>query len=267
MNSFDQQPTLASVLDAAQQIDGIAVKTPLLESPALNDLLGGRLFIKAECLQRTGSFKFRGAYNTISRLDDDEKNRGVFAYSSGNHAQGIAHAAQLLGIKATILMPIDSPEIKMDNTRGYGAEVITYDRYNQSREELGADYIAKTGMVLIKPYDNYFVISGQGTVGVEIAAQMTALGLAPDYCLAPCGGGGLMSGVSIAIKDAFATTKIYTVEPDGFDDTKRSIEQGHRLANDPGRTSFCDAIVTPMPGEITFPILLENLEEIGRAHV
>jgi threonine dehydratase len=260
LNNYDQKPTLASVEDAARQINGIAVKTPLLESPALNDKIGGRLLIKAECLQRTGSFKFRGAYNTISRLSDEEKKRGVFAYSSGNHAQGVAHAAQILGIKSTILMPIDTPQIKMENTRGYGAEVITYDRYSQSREELGAAYITKTNRILIKPYDNHYVISGQGTIGLEIAAQMAEIELIPDYCLAPCGGGGLISGLSIAIKDALADTEIYAVEPQGFDDTRRSLELKKRVANEPGPKSFCDAIVTPMPGEITFPILAENLQ-------
>lgn len=260
MSNYDRIPTLASVIDAAQQIGTTVVKTPLLESPTLNAQLGGRLFIKAECLQRTGSFKFRGAYNTISRLSEEDRKKGVFAYSSGNHAQGVAHAAQILGVKATILMPADSPKIKISNTRGYGANVITYDRNSESREEIGTRICDKTGMILIKPYDNYYVISGQGTIGLEIASQLAEMNVVPDYFLAPCGGGGLMSGLSLVMKDAYPDTGIYCVEPVGFEDTMRSLALGKRVANESGAKSFCDAIVTPTPGEITFPILKANLK-------
>lgn len=260
MHNYDRIPSLASVQDAAQQISAVVVKTPLLESPALNAKLGGRLLIKAECLQRTGSFKFRGAYNTISRLSEEERQKGVFAYSSGNHAQGIAHAAQILGVAATILMPADSPKMKIENTRGYGAEVITYDRYSDSREEIGTRICDESGKILIKPYDNYYVISGQGTVGLEIVRQLAQRDISADYVLAPCGGGGLMSGLSMAIKDASPRTDLYSVEPEGFEDTMRSLALGRRVSNMPGAESFCDAIVTPTPGEITFPLLKANLK-------
>ncbi|WP_025898739.1 threonine ammonia-lyase [Sneathiella glossodoripedis] len=248
-------PTYETILKAATAIKSVAVKTPLLESPALNEFLGCRLFVKAETLQKTGSFKFRGAFNAISSLSTDQKNRGIFAYSSGNHAQGVALAAQMHGIKATILMPEDTPEIKLNNTKGYGAKVITYNRYTQSREEIGAKIAAQENLTLIKPYDNPHVISGQGTTGIEIIQQLKRLNLEADAIVAPCGGGGLLSGISLAAQTLVPDTRIYAAEPENFDDTTRSLIAGKRLENGTEHKSICDAIVTPMPGELTFPIL------------
>lgn len=251
---FDKTPSYQSVRDAATQLRGIAIRTPLLESLALNDRLGARLLLKCETLQHTGSFKFRGAYNTLSRLSPAQKTAGVIAYSSGNHAQGVALSAKLLGIPATILMPEDSPAIKLNNTRGYGAKVITYDRYHQSREEIG-EKIAKDGkLTLVKPYDNYFVISGQGTTGIEIAEQLKERNIRADICAAPTGGGGLIAGTSLALRELSPRTKIYAAEPAFFDDTSKSLAIGERVENQNGHHSICDAIVTPTPGKITFGI-------------
>ncbi|MCF8468350.1 MAG: threonine/serine dehydratase [Sneathiella sp.] len=254
MLEFDKTPSYQSVRDAAARLNGIVVRTPLLESIALNEKLGARLFLKCETLQHTGSFKFRGAYNTLSRLSGAQKAAGVLAYSSGNHAQGVALSAKMLGIPATILMPVDSPAIKLENTRGYGARVVTYDRYSQSREEIGAEIAAEYNLTLVKPYDNYFVISGQGTTGVEIAGQLLEKNIRADVCVSPAGGGGLVAGTSLALRELSPKTQIYSAEPEFFDDTKRSLALGKRVANEDGHRSICDAIVTPMPGEITFGV-------------
>ena len=254
MLEFDKTPSYQSVRDAAAQLRGIAFRTPLLESPALNEKLGARLFLKCETLQHTGSFKFRGAYNTVSRLSAEQKAAGVIAYSSGNHAQGVALSAKMLGIPATILMPEDSPAIKLNNTRGYGAMVVTYDRYHQSREEIGEKIAKENNLTLIKPYDNYFVISGQGTVGMEVAEQLKEQNAKADICTSPAGGGGLVAGVSLALRELSPATKIYSAEPEYFDDTCRSLAAGKRISNEDGHHSICDAIVTPTPGEITFGI-------------
>ncbi len=259
MNNFNPSPSFSSVQEAANTLKDMAVRTPLLESPALNDKLGARLFLKCEMLQKTGSFKFRGAYNALSRLTQEQRDAGVFAYSSGNHAQGVALAAKILGCQATILMPEDTPAIKIENTRNYGATVITYDRYTESREEIGAKIAEEKNLTLIKPYDNVDVISGQGTVGLEIMEQLGARGLHADILSAPCGGGGLMSGISLALAHLSPETKIYVSEPENFDDTTRSLAAHTRLNNSEGHRSICDAIVTPSPGEITFPILDKNI--------
>lgn len=258
MNTYNASPSFSSVQEAANTLKNIAVRTPLLESPALNDKLGARLFLKCEMLQKTGSFKFRGAYNAVSRLTEEQHKAGVFAFSSGNHAQGIALAAKMLGCRATILMPVDTPAIKIENTRNYGATVITYDRYTESREEIGAQIAEKGNLTLIKPYDNVDVISGQGTVGLEIAEQLESRNVKANILSAPCGGGGLMSGISLALKHFSPDTDIYVAEPENFDDTTRSLEARTRLSNTGNHRSICDAIVTPSPGEITFPILNEN---------
>lgn len=251
-------PSYDTICAAAQTIKGHAVQTPLLESPALNKKLGGRLFIKAEMLQKTGSFKFRGAFNALSQLNDEQRAKGVFAYSSGNHAQGIALAAAMKGVRATILMPEDTPKIKLANTKGYGAKVVTYDRYKESREDIGAEIAAKESLSLIKPYDNPEVISGQGTTGLEITQQLKNLGLGIDMIAAPCGGGGLLSGISLAVKEKAPKAQIYAAEPENFDDATRSLKLGERVQNSNKHRSICDAIMTPMPGEITFPILQKN---------
>lgn len=238
---------------AASRISGQAVRTPLLESPLLNERIGGRLLVKPECLQKTGSFKFRGAFNKVSALGDAAK-QGVLAYSSGNHAQGVAYSAKLLGVKATIIMPKDAPEIKIANTKAYGADVILYDRYSESREEIGLKITQQTGAALVKPYDDPFIMAGQGTAGLEITAQCDEIGAVPNSILVCCGGGGLTAGVATAIKSWHSETKIFAVEPEDFDDTARSLKDGTITGNDPSARSICDALLTQAPGDLTFPI-------------
>jgi len=246
--------SFADVEAAARRIDGHAVATPILTSPDLDARTGARVLVKPEPLQRTGSFKFRGAYNRISQIPEDSRSRGVVAYSSGNHAQGVACAAQLFGIAATIIMPKDSPKLKIDNTRSYGADVILYDRFGESREAIGQRISAETGAILVPPYDDAAVMAGQGTIGLEMVRQAAGLGVALDVLLCCCGGGGLMSGVATAFAHLSPQTRLYAVEPENFDDTKRSLERGERVANAPAEMSICDAIVTPTPGQLTFPI-------------
>jgi threonine dehydratase len=250
MDPADASPTFADVAAAAERLRSVAVLTPLLESEALNERAGGRVLLKAEPLQRTGSFKFRGAYNTISQIEAD----AVVAYSSGNHAQGVAAAARLLGKAATIVMPADAPAIKVENTRAYGAEVRLYDRYAESREEIGAEIAARTGAALIRPYDDPRVIAGQGTLGLEIAEQARERGAVLDLALAPCGGGGLIAGCALALTEAYPGISVYAVEPAGLDDTRRSLEAGARQLNAPEATSICDALLVPTPGELTFRV-------------
>jgi threonine dehydratase len=231
----------------------LARRTPLLESPALNDRFGARLLFKPEVLQRTGSFKFRGAYNKIASLTEEERTRGVVAFSSGNHAQGVAAAAQLFGIRAVIVMPTDAPAIKADNVRAMAAEIVPYDRYRDDREAVARPYVEK-GMILVKPFDDPLIVAGQGTVGLEIAEEAAAMGVRLDAVVTPCGGGGLMAGIATAIKALSPDTQIWGGEPENFDDTRRSLAAGSRLAADPSATSICDALMSPMPGELTFAI-------------
>jgi threonine dehydratase len=246
------QIDIATIEAAANRIRPHIFKTPLLESPRLNDFLGFRLLIKAEALQHTGSFKLRGATNAVWSLSDDV--RHVVAFSSGNHAQGVARAVTTRGINATIIMPADTPATKIEGTKAYGAEVVTYDRYSESREDIGAALSQKLNADLIKPYDDVRVIAGQGTVGLEIARQAAAMGIVPDALLCCCGGGGLIAGTSIALHAHFPDTKIWCAEPEFYDDTKRSLESGERQRAETEKTSICDAIVTPEPGVLTFPI-------------
>ncbi len=243
-------PGLADVEAAALRVEGVVRRTPLLESDALNEQVGGRILLKAECLQRTGSFKLRGAYNTISQL----AGQAVVAYSSGNHAQGVAAAAKLCGLPATIVMPADAPAIKIANTRAFGAEVRLYDREREVREEIGAEIAERTGAALVKPYDDARIIAGQGTAGLEAAEQLRAQGAVIDAALIPCGGGGLTAGCSIALTAAFPGVAIHAVEPQGFDDTTRSLAAGEALANRPGQRSICDALLAPTPGVLTFAV-------------
>jgi threonine dehydratase len=246
--------SFADIADARRRLAGNAVVTPLLWSPTLDELTGGRVFVKAEPLQRTGSFKFRGAFNRLSRLSDAERKAGVVAYSSGNHAQAVAFAARRFGIAATIVMPKDAPSLKIENTKGYGARVVLYDRFGESREAIGSKIAAETNAVIVPPYDDPHVMAGQGTIGAEIVEQLAAMQLTADVLLSCCGGGGLMAGVSTAMRELSPGTALYAVEPERFDDTRRSLEAGTQVANDPGPMSICDAIVTPTPGRLTFPI-------------
>lgn len=245
-----------AMIDAARARLGERVRrTPLLTSPFLDEIAGRPVFVKPECLQHTGSFKFRGAWSAVSALAPEVRARGVLAYSSGNHAQGVALAAQLSGIPAVIVMPADAPRLKIDNTRAYGAEVVLYDRFGEDREVIGAALAAERGLTLIRPYDEPLVIAGQGTVGLEIAEDCAALGISRAEVLVPCGGGGLTAGIALALAREAPGLRVRPCEPEGFDDTARSLAAGERRANAPDARSICDAIVTPRPGEITFPIL------------
>ena len=232
-------------------------KTPLLNSPALDKLAGGRrIWVKAECLQYTGSFKYRGAHSAISALSADERALGVIAFSSGNHAQGVAAAAAAYTISAKIIMPNDAPRIKVENTLNYGAEVIFFDRATQNREQIAAQINAMDQRVLIKPFDNEQVIAGQGTVGLELAQQAQAFGVDDKaQVLVCCGGGGLSAGIALALAHDAPQMRVHPVEPIGFDDVKRSLEKGQIVKNKNASGSICDAIITPAPGHITFPIL------------
>ncbi len=247
-------PQYSDITAAAERLRGHARVTPLLESDLLNERLGGRLFIKPEMLQRTGSFKFRGAFNRISRIGEAERAAGVVAYSSGNHAQGVAAAARLLGMPALIVMPRDAPEIKISSTRAHGAEIVFYDRLTENREAIGERLAGERGATLVRPYDDPYVIAGQGTVGLEVAAQARDLGARLDAVLLPCGGGGLTAGSALALAEDCPETEIYTVEPAGFDDTARSLAAGERLNNNASAHSLCDALQMPTPGEMTFAI-------------
>ncbi len=240
---------------AAEALAGRAVRTPLLESPALNERAGGRLLLKAEPLQVTGTFKFRGAYSHISRLDTATRKTGVIAYSSGNHAQGVAAAAHFCSAPALLLMPEDAPAVKKRGTARWGAEIVTFDRYGKtSREDLAAELAAARGLSMVRPYDDRLIMAGQGTVGLEIVQQLAERKLRPDRVLVPCGGGGLTAGVSTAVAHHYPDTDIHPVEPAGFDDTARSLASGSRQQAVPGAASFCDALLAPEPGELTFQV-------------
>jgi threonine dehydratase len=255
--------TLADIEAAAARIEGHAVKTPLIESPALNARLGLRVLIKPETLQRVGAFKFRGAYNRLVQLTADQRTRGVVAYSSGNHAQGVALAAQLLGMPCLIVMPSDAPAIKVANTRGYGAEIKLYDRLTENREAISAAAAAERGAVIVPSFDDVHIIAGQGTLGLELVRQTQEIGATLDVAITPIGGGGLMSGVATAVKGLSPTTAMVGVEPEGFDDTLLSLQAGRRVAIKPTGRSICDAIETPCPGEITFPILQKTVADVA----
>jgi threonine dehydratase len=248
-------PGFADVAAAARRLKGIAVETPLIESPALNERLQARVLLKLELLQRTGSFKFRGAYNRLVQLAPDERQRGVVAFSSGNHAQGVAAAARLLGIRATIVMPADAPRIKIENTRALGAAIVHYDRKRDKREEIAARIGAKEGAVVVPAFDDPHVIAGQGTAGLELANQAQALGAALDAVLTPCSGGGLSSGVALALAQMSPDTGVIAVEPRGFDGARLSLERGERIAAAGGGSSIADSLMSPVPGVAPFAIL------------
>jgi len=244
-------PSFEGVLDAARQINGVAVRTPLIESPALNAVVGGRVLMKAENLQRAGAFKFRGAYNRISRLNAEQKARGVVAFSSGNHAQGVAAAAALVGTSAIIVMPSDSPRVKVEGVIGFGGEVRLYDRWTESREAIGAAIAAERGSVLVPPFDDPFIIEGQGTVALEMLDQADA---PMDQLLCGASGGGLMAGINLVMAERSPQTKVIVVEPEAYDDTARSLAAGERVGHPQGPPSICDALMSPMPGVLTWPI-------------
>jgi threonine dehydratase len=246
---------IAMIEAASRRLAGHARRTPLLGSPFLDDIAGRRVLVKAECLQHTGSFKYRGAWSAISALAPEIRVQGVIAFSSGNHAQGVALAARQHGIPSVIVMPADAPRIKIDNTRALGAEVILYDRATEDRDAIGAQLSAERGLTLIRPYDEPLVIAGQGTTGLDIAEQAAEAGIEQADVLVCCGGGGLTSGIALALAAHAPGLRARPVEPAGFDDVTRSLAAGRILRNLATTGSLCDAIVTPQPGDLTFPIM------------
>lgn len=252
LNSLGVTP--ADIMAASEAITPYAVRTPLLTSPALDERTGARVFLKPEVLQRTGSFKFRGAYNKLASIPVASRAAGVVAFSSGNHAQGVAAAAQLFGMPAVIVMPADSPKTKRVRTKGYGAEVVLYDRDREDREAIAREICAKRGATLVPPYDDPKIIAGQGTLGREIADDMAARGAAADIVAVPASGGGLAAGVAIAIKARFPHSTIMTAEPEGFDDHALSLLSGRREVHRAEGRTICDALMAATPGELTFSI-------------
>jgi threonine dehydratase len=248
-------PTFQDVLDAAERLKGRAEETPLLRADALDEACGGRVFVKAEALQRTGSFKFRGAFNRLSRLSEAERRTGVVAFSSGNHAQGVAAAARIVGCPAVIVMPADAPAVKVEATRGYGAEVVVYDRYRESREAIAATIAAERGAVVVPAFDDPYIVAGQGTAGLEAARQLQARGAGlADVLLCPASGGGLMAGITLAYQRLSPSTKLYVCEPAGYADYAASLAAGRPTRVAPSEPSLCDSLMAPEPGAIPFAI-------------
>lgn len=265
--------TADGVRQAARRLKGHAVRTPLLENEVLNEIAGGRVLVKAEVLQHCGSFKFRGAFNLISQLDDAQKKSGVIAWSSGNHAQGVARAARDFGVPATIVMPTDAPRLKIENTRALGAEIIHYDRYSEDREAIARSIQDERGMVLAPSFDHPHIIEGQGTLAQEVLEDAADLGVALDTFVVCCGGGGLTAGCATILEDASPGTEVWIAEPEGFDEAWASIRDCERRYADVKQPTICDAIATPTPGRLTLPIMQRLVrggaslteEEVGRA--
>jgi threonine dehydratase len=251
-------PDITDVTAAAARIAGHAILTPLLSNAWLDEVAGARVLLKAECLQRTGTFKFRGAYNAIAAMTPEVRAGGIVAVSSGNHAQGVAEAARLFGYASTIVMPVDAPASKRARTERSGGRILTYDRAREDRDAVVARYIADHGGTLVHPYDDPYVIAGQGTIGLEIANQCSELGVVPGEVLVPCGGGGLSSGVGLSIGAAYPDLAVTLVEPDGFDDYRRSLAEGRPVANAKTSGSICDALLAPSPGAIGFALNTAN---------
>lgn len=251
--------SIADIEAAATRLAGVAVETPLLRSAALDAAVGGTVLLKPECLQRTGSFKIRGAYNLLSQLSADQAKRGVVAWSSGNHAQGVAAAGSMLGIKTAIVMPEDAPRSKLENTKRLGGEVITFDRYTGDREAIAREIAAQRGAEIVPSYDHDHIIAGQGTVGLEIAEQSVALGFSAEQVIIPCGGGGLSSGSALALRERIPSIKVYTAEPEHYDDTMQSLQSGVRVSVPTDVPSLCDALLTNSPGKLTFEIMQSHI--------
>jgi len=254
-------PTIADIRAALARIAPHAAVTPLLRSPALDAVAGGPVLLKAEVLQHTGSFKLRGALNRLLQLSPEARERGVVAYSSGNHAQAVAYSATLLRMRSVIVMPKDAPALKIERTRAFGAEVVLYDRWTEDRVAIGGRIAAERGSTVVPPFEDPHIVAGQGTLALEALAQAQALGMTPDALLVCCGGGGLTAGCALAAEAVSPGTVVHPCEPTEFDDMARSLELGHRVANEPGKRSICDAIVTDTPGEFTFSI---NQQRVGR---
>ena len=247
-------PTHDDVQDARVRITPHIVRTPMMRHRLLDDLSGGTILIKPEPLQRTGSFKLRGATNAILKLSEAERRAGVVTHSSGNHGQATACAAASVGATATVFMPADAPRIKVDGTRRWGAEVVHYDRVNDDREGLTRAHAERTGAVMVPPFDHADVIAGQGTLALELAEDAGAAGLSMDALLVCTGGGGLVAGCALALEGVSPATLIYAVEPQDWDDTARSLASGSRLGNAPGGSMLCDALLSKMPGRLTFEV-------------
>jgi threonine dehydratase len=252
-------PSFADVVAAQARIAPYAVRTPLVESWQLNALTGGRVFLKLETLQRTGSFKFRGACNRLGMIPQSERAKGVVAFSSGNHAQGVAAAAQLFGMPALIVMPSDALRPKIEGTRAFGAEIVEYDRLRDDREAIAGKICAERGAVLVKPFDDAGIIAGQGTIGLEIAEDAARFGVTLDEVLAPCSGGGLVSGLALALKGTGSAARVHSVEPENFDGMKRSLEVDKRVQAPGGKLSIADALMAPIPGAIVFDLAKDML--------
>ncbi|MBW8637080.1 threonine/serine dehydratase [Hoeflea sp. WL0058] len=250
---------LAMIENAAERIKGQARRTPLLEATLLNEFLGMRVLFKPECLQKTGSFKFRGAYTKLSRLSEAEPGKPVVAFSSGNHAQGVAHAAQLLGLSCTIVMPDDAPAIKLGNTRAYGANIVTYDRFSEDREAIAHAISMETNAEIVRPFDDLDIMSGQGTTGLEIVQDAIDAGTRVDHVFCPAGGGGLLSGIALAVKSCMPDTAIWFAEPAGFDDVIRSLATGTRQNADFQTRTICDALLTKSVGVRPFKVIQEHV--------
>ncbi|MFI1760672.1 threo-3-hydroxy-L-aspartate ammonia-lyase [Streptomyces sp. NPDC020800] len=253
-----QPVTLQDVREAAERIEGVAHRTPVLRSRTLDDLVGAEVHIKCENLQRVGAFKFRGAYNAVSRLSAEQLAKGVAAYSSGNHAQAVALAARELGTTAVIVMPEDTPRSKLEATAGYGAEIVTYDRYTGDRVAIGEALAADRGLALVPPYEHSHIIAGQGTAALELIEESGEL----DALVVPVGGGGLIAGSAVAAKGLLPDIRVIGVEPEAGDDTKRSLESGHRVAVPVPRT-IADGQAAGIPGELTFSLNKHLLDGIS----
>lgn len=273
VSGSDASISADGVRRAAARLKGRAVRTPLIENEMLNDIAGGRVLMKAEMLQHCGSFKFRGAFNLISQLDEAQRKKGVVAWSSGNHAQGIARAARHFGAPAVIVMPEDAPRVKIDNTRALGAEIVFYDRYSEDREAIARAIGEERGMALAPSFDHPHIIEGQGTLALEVVEDAAAMGVALDGFGVCCGGGGLTAGCAVILEDASPQTQVWIAEPEGFDEAWASIRDGERRRADIARRTICDAIATPEPGRLTLPIMRRLVkngaslteEDIGRA--
>ena len=257
--SNNSSTKLEHIRAASMRLREVAVRTPLLNSPALDKQFDARVFVKAENLQRIGAFKFRGAYNRLAQLCGEQRKKGVVAYSSGNHAQGVAYAAYLLEMSATVVMPADAPLVKLEGARNWGAMVRTYDRHTESREAIAEDLAISSGAILVPAFDDPDIIAGQGTVGLELAAQLEEAGHSADLLLVPCGGGGLLAGVSTAMRELSPETRIFGVEPENYDDHRRSLKAGRRVRIKGDGFTRCDALAATVPGEITWPVNKRNV--------
>jgi threonine dehydratase len=252
-------PCFADVQAAAARLSGVALRTPLLSGTPLDELTGGRVLLKLESLQRFGSFKIRGAYNRLAQLDANERRAGVVAFSSGNHAQGVAGAARMLGIRAIIVMPADAPRLKLENTKALGAEVVLYDRYRENREDIAARILAEHGGTLVPAFDDPHIVAGQGTAGLELMQQAKDLGLVPEQVLIGASGGGLLGGSALAIRSLSPATAVWAVEPQAFDDISRSLAAGCRLGNPPEARTICDALMSSPCGAIPFALMRQHV--------